>query len=140
MKPELLQRIKGQERLTAIFEGWPSFHDGTVELLVHKPGGFLELTCRIFRMTAELDAKGYYICNRHTRTKLRFDGCEEIKLRSIYAGAAIFELKLEEAILEHPPRVGWQVQIDSSTEFELELTCTSVEVIEANPVTNHQGD
>ena len=100
-------------------------------MLVIEPGGFLELTCSIFRRTAELDAKGYYVCDRYTRTKLRFDDCEEVKLRSIYAGAAIFDLKMEETMLAHPPRFGWQVQLDSSTEFELELTCASVEVVEA---------
>lgn len=142
MTAKLLQEIRGHEKLTAIFDGWPSFHDGTLELLTHEPGGFLELTCRIFRMTDavhEVNGNRYFVLDRHTRTKLRFDGCEEVKMRSIYAGGDIFDLKLEETLLEHPPRPGWKILLDSSTEFELELTCVSVSVVEAELLPKDPG-
>ena len=130
MNAKLIHQIRDHEKLTAIFDVWPSFHDGILEMLTIEPGGFLEMICRIQRATDELDAKGHHVL-AWARTKLRFDGCEEVKLRSIYAGAVIYDLKMEETLLEHPQRLGWKVLMDSSTEFDLELTCVSVAVVEA---------
>ena len=134
MRTELFQRIDGGEKLTAIFGVWPSFHDGIVEMVALKPGGSVEVTFTIFRMTAELDAKGHYICDRYTRTRFRFGRCEDVRLISSYAGAIVSGLVVEEAQLLHPRGTGFRVEVDSCTDFELELTCALVEVIDAVPV------
>gem|GEM_PF-5543914 len=84
-------------------------------------------------MTNRLDNKGFFVLEKHTRTKLRFAEYEQLEIRASYAGVIIAGMKIESTILEGSKKPGWKVSMDSSTEFELKLTCSTIEVLEAVP-------
>jgi hypothetical protein len=65
--------IDNHELLTRIFGTWPSFHDAEV-LTVRldrsgnsaDDGPALEAAIHVFRMTSEIDSRGYYVSKRTT--------------------------------------------------------------------------
>jgi hypothetical protein len=131
-----VEQIIGSEKLTSIFGHWPSFHDGYVDLVRFEPNSkqrSLEIECRIFETTNRLDERGFYIHEKHTKTKLRFIECDRVSIKAIYAGVIIFSLEIEPAILEFSKKSGWAVSLDSSTDFEMKLQCSAIEVLEAIP-------
>ena len=130
------EKIIGCEKLTCIFGRWPSFHDGYIDEVHFEPHsnqGTLEIACRIFEMTNQTDERGYFILKNHTKTKIRFVGLERLELKAICAGVIISDFKFEPVILEFSKKPGWSAIIESSTDFELQLQCSVIEVLEAAP-------
>lgn len=67
MTPELLRNIPGGPELLAWFDGHaPSFHDAEV-LSMHfdRDGPSCAIAVHTFRMTEQVDAEGYFICDLH---------------------------------------------------------------------------
>ena len=87
----------------------------------------------IHEMTNQVDAKGFYLLTKHTRTTIRFGECESLQIESGFAGCIIFELNLNPTQLEIRKKPGWAVELGSSTDFKLNLKCARVEVVEAVP-------
>ena len=133
------QKIIGETKLTDIFGRWPSFHDGYIDEIhfePHSKNRALDIACRIWEMTDEKDAHGYFIRRNHTKTRIRFDQVEELEMKAIYAGVIIFEFIIEPAMLHFSKTNGWAVMIESSTDFKLKLQCHAIEIIEASPDLN----
>ena len=57
--------IPGADEVVAWFGGWPSFHDAEVLefLFVRKGTSYLRLHAWV--MTDQLDARGYYVLDKH---------------------------------------------------------------------------
>jgi hypothetical protein len=52
---------------------WPSFHDAEVlEISLDRRGPTLEAKIHVFRMTEEIDSRGYFVLTHHTLVTLRF--------------------------------------------------------------------
>lgn len=68
--------VKNSSALTSIFGTWPSFHDAEVLSMHFDRGGDdgpnLEARVHVFRMTSDVDERGYYVLTNHTLVTLRF--------------------------------------------------------------------
>lgn len=136
MTAEFASQIRNSEKLTAIFGRWPSFHDGWLRQVTFEPSHDCVMDFEIHEMTNQVDAKGFYVLTKHTRTTIRFGECESLQIESGFAGCIIFELKLNPTQLEIRKKPGWAVELGSSTDFKLNLKCATVEVVEAVPNQN----
>jgi hypothetical protein len=92
--------IENDEALTRIFGGWPSFHDAEV-LSVHldrgdKDGASLEARIHVFKMTSEVDERGYYVLTDHTLVTLFFANIILRELRGFNHQNALFGIGIEE--------------------------------------------
>lgn len=68
--------VVNADSLIRVFGAWPSFHDAEIVWIRLDRGAgrpSLEAAFHLFRMTSELDERGYYVLRDHTLAKLRFD-------------------------------------------------------------------
>ncbi|HEV8542702.1 MAG TPA: Imm50 family immunity protein, partial [Verrucomicrobiae bacterium] len=96
MKPD----IENAEALASIFGRWPSFHDAEVWSLTYErtPKGFdVTATIHVFEMTSEVDARGFYRLQKHTRVILRFADCLEAGFQWFNHQNVLSELLIEPA-------------------------------------------
>jgi hypothetical protein len=128
-----LNRILGAEILTNRFGCWPSFHDANILSVERTPIGRAEnvtIVAHLFRMTDEVDSKGFYVLDTHTRAAIRFRGCEDIKLNEFDHGV-LFSLELSEG----PSGIGSSVEVGFNSSYGIEGTfkCERIEVLSAEP-------
>lgn len=133
--------VGGSEKLTAIFGGWPSFHDSEIVELhlwrgvtappetVHRPT--LALKIHLSDTTGETDAAGYYVLRHHTLTTLHFEGVDEFEMNGFNRQNVVFGLSIERGT-SNPDSV-YTVTISSSYGSEMRFKCLSVKVVDAVP-------
>jgi hypothetical protein len=127
--------ILGGDKLTDRFGRWPSFHDADILSLSRSIEGASEtitVIIHLFRMTNEVDSKGFYVLDKHTRASLRFYGCEDIRLNEFDHGI-LFDLKLS----DHDS-AEIEVGLDSSYGIDGTFKCERIEVLSAEP-SNDKG-
>ncbi len=75
----LLGQLEGAAALTAWFGFLPDFHDATIRSMnFAESSGALVLSA--FRITSELDERGFYVLDRHARICLNFEGVSGVVL------------------------------------------------------------
>jgi hypothetical protein len=81
--------IPGAAELRAWYGGMPSFHDANVlDFRIDGNGkGFLKV--QAFRMTDQVDDKGYFILDKHVVVTFIFDGIASIELMDFMQGAIL---------------------------------------------------
>jgi hypothetical protein len=79
---DLLQEVEGGRELIAWFDGSiPSFHDSEiVELALERENSRCRLKVHGFRMTPDLDDRGYYITVKHVVIAFQFEHVAELEL------------------------------------------------------------
>ena len=77
--------VENAAALTSVFGEWPSFHDAEV-ISMHldrtgTQGATLDVRVHAFRMTSDIDARGFYVLTDHTLVALRFADISLLQLR-----------------------------------------------------------
>jgi len=136
--------IAGSEKLTQIFGQWPSFHDAEVIDVnlwrgrVHPDKGLWEfpvLTVKVhlWKMTREVDSKGYFICENHTLCTLVFREVADLSMTGFNHQNAIFDLEIERKERDRPPSLYFAVRFDPSFGIDSSFECLQIEVADAVP-------
>jgi hypothetical protein len=95
MKLDCAQDIPGAPELINWFGHFPSCHDANVvKFAIHGDGsGLMEVDAH--QMTDKVDAKGYFVLDKHCRITFRFDGIQSVQLADFRPGQAIlYDLKI----------------------------------------------
>jgi hypothetical protein len=98
--------IKGSEKLLEIFGYWPSFHDAEIINLHLWRGNVdseknlyqfpvLTLDVHHWELTNQVDAKGYFVLQHHTRTTLTFSDVQTVQLNDFNHQNAILDLSIK---------------------------------------------
>jgi hypothetical protein len=80
LSPELIARIPGAAEFADWFGHFPRFHDATVEDLAMRLDGRGHLRIRGFRMTPEVDEKGYFVLDKHCIVIFSFEGATNLEM------------------------------------------------------------
>jgi len=70
-------QIENAGALTGIFGEWPWFHDAEIISIRLERGPerpSLEAVIHVFRMTDDVDDRGFFVLTNHTLVTIRFDG------------------------------------------------------------------
>lgn len=97
----LLAQLEDAAELTAWFGFLPDFHDATIRSMSFKESsGTLVLSA--FRITSELDERGFFVLDRHARILLRFEGVSGVAL-DCNPLTTVLEVGLRRLTSEHLP-------------------------------------
>ena len=81
--------IENAELVESVFGCWPSFHDAEIHSIAITrdcdSGPQMDVTIHHWKMTSEVDSKGYYVLKDHTLTTLRFFNISELQLAGLAA-------------------------------------------------------
>jgi hypothetical protein len=133
-----IEFVENASALTSVFGEWPSFHDAEVVSMyldrAGTDGAALEARIRVFRMTSDVDARGFYVLTHHTLVTLRFTDISLVQLRWFNTQNALSDLLLKPA----PPEStedgrAYHVQFGSNWGVEAELFCNHVSVVGVEP-------
>lgn len=93
---ELLDEIPGGRQLMEWFGGRvPSFHDAEVlGLALDRRGARCTITVHTFQVTSEVDAKGFFLLDKHVKVSFHLEGVENLELNDFNEQNAIYELAL----------------------------------------------
>ena len=113
--------IENQEQLTRIFGRWPSFHDAEIHRMVLDRDGpdspTIELSIHTWRMTADTDARGYYVLKDHTMVTLRFTRVELVELSGFNGQNSLFDLQISD--IEPEQNDGRRCRVAMSSSYGL---------------------
>ena len=93
--PTELKAIEGSEKLYEWFGHWPSFHDAEVVALHLNRTGPSSLVAHTWEMTNKLDAKGYYILEKHVVVEFVLNDVFGLNLTGFTQQNVIFGLTIE---------------------------------------------
>jgi hypothetical protein len=145
--------IRDSDKVIGIFGYWPTFHDAEIQEVRFSVGALnlvadglneseLDMRIHLWEMTKEIDARGYYVLDKHTIAHLRFMNLEDVSLSNFRHQNSIFELifGVEPKIFPYgggpvdgPPPNIVTVEIDSSCGLSGKFKCSSAQVISAVP-------
>ena len=95
--------------VVAVYGRWPSFHDAQV-LAYRKPtieDPPIAFTLHTWRMTNQVDRKGYFVLQDHSLVSLGFDGVFDADMDLFQSGNILFGLNF--------------LRLDDSSSFRVEL-------------------
>jgi hypothetical protein len=104
MLDECLKSIPGAGELFAWFGDWPSFHDAEILSLTLNRNGTSTLRIHTWRMTSQVDERGYYVLEKHVRISFQLREISGLDLEDFNAQNVIDGLDLR--------RVGDGFQLD----------------------------
>ena len=128
--------VTGYERLTAIFSGWPSFHDAEVLTVRLERDGrdrwaspALYSTVHVFAgRRNEASSTGVEFYN-HTLVTFRFNQVFDLELSGFNHQNAIFDLIIAKSH-DGPTETPIQVNFEASFGVALSFNCQSVEIVD----------
>jgi hypothetical protein len=137
----VLEHITGADRLTSRFGGWPSFHDAEVVRLVMERDGAIgpsaEMVVHVWLMTDKVDDRGYYVLEKHTLVRFRFERIAAIRLAGFNYQNVLFGLEVAAETVEGEQ--AFRVTLDSSYGLSGSLVCGRVVVADVSPC-NDRGE
>jgi hypothetical protein len=121
-----LPPVENGELLVNAMGYWPSFHDAHV-LSASLEGGRCEVLIYVFRMTDQVDDRGYFVLTGHHRVRLAMTGVAECTLPDGYDSDTLFELMIE--------RAGEAVTVtfESVMDQDWRVTCREVVLLDVTP-------
>ena len=88
MAIDCIAKIPGAVELSNWFGGFPSFHDAQMALQINGDGtGWLKAYG--FRMTNEVDEKGFFVCDKHFAAIFHFGSMQSVSINDFLPGLAI---------------------------------------------------
>jgi hypothetical protein len=93
--PDELKTIQGAEKLLEWFGYWPSFHDAEVIALNLDRRLPSAVVIHTWEMTSQVDAKGYYILEKHVVVEFVLMGVFDVDLKMFNRQNVIAGLRLE---------------------------------------------
>jgi hypothetical protein len=131
--------VENAEALTAVFGEWPSFHDAEVlSMYLDRAGSIgptLDARIHVFRMTSEVDSRGFYVITHHTLVTLRFVNIVLQQLHWFNHQNVLSDLLLERAGADDAEHRCFRAQFGSSWGVEAELLCDQIIVVAVEPYT-----
>jgi hypothetical protein len=99
---DLFLSLEGAKAVADWFGYIPSFHDASIDRL-ELGNGAAELALRYFRMTDEVNERGYFVLDRHALITIHLHGVTGVSLTG-NAGASVDELGIRRVAVE---QTGW---------------------------------
>ena len=125
--------ILNHKAVVDIYGGWPSFHDAEVPAYVPPTSGSqsLAFTIHTWQMTNEVDAKGYFVLQKHTLVSFRFDDIFDVEMAAFGAGNSLFGIEF------FPSSDGssFRVVLDSVMDKSSSFSARKGEVVSVIPCT-----
>jgi hypothetical protein len=87
--------VRGGEKLIDALGNWPSFHDMNV-VNVRRRGNECHITIHVWRPTAEVDDRGYFVDVDHHLATFHLGEVGEWTLPMDYDSDTLFELRVKE--------------------------------------------
>jgi len=126
----ILEHITGSDRLVNRFGHWPSFHDAEVLRTTlgsrGVSGPVAELLVHTWAMTDAVDAKGYYVLEKHTLVRFIFEQLASCEVTDYHEGAVLHGIEFEPDTVNGQEVV--RVTLDPCMGFGGTLTCGRVVV------------
>jgi len=126
--------LRNYQTLIQHFGYWPSFHDANV-LAYTGPIAerqSVDITLHTWEMTSEVDAKGYYVLQKHVLVTFHFDGVHNASLEQFQSGNILFEMNISRA----GDGPSFHVELDSVMDMSGSFDATSGEVVSVLPCTS----
>lgn len=114
------QTIPGGPELLAWFGRAPSFHDAEIVNLNLSRRGPSALSLHAWNMTQEVDARGYFVLDKHAVVTFTLEDVIDLQLDSFSHQNVIYGLSLRRT-LPDPNRRPYQSSDPASEDWELEL-------------------
>jgi hypothetical protein len=138
--------IVGGDKLTRIFGYWPTFHDAEILELHFSRGNVqpdkgiyhfpvLTLKIHVWKLTNEVDSKGYLILRNHTLTTLTFYDVHDFQMEGFNHQNAILELSLTSRERTDGPSPYFAIELVPAFGIGASFTCLRMEVVDAMPCT-----
>lgn len=128
-------QVENAGALTAVFGEWPSFHDAEVVSMRLERGPdkpYLEADIHVFRMTKEVDDRGFYVLTNHTLVTMRFVGIVLYELKWFNHQNAIDGLEIWPA---ENGEGAFSVEMPSNNGCDARFNCESISVVNVVPFT-----
>jgi Immunity protein 50 len=90
---KFLEAIPGAQDLFDWFGYWPSFHDAEVLGIEFNRTGASKIRVHTWRMTAEVDARGFYVCDKHCIVTLILDEIVDLELAHFNSGNILMDIE-----------------------------------------------
>ena len=116
------------------FGYWPSFHDANV-LSYTAPTAerqTVDLTLHTWEMTSEVDAKGYFVLQKHVLVAFHFAGVHDVSLQRFDSGNILFGMD----ITRDGAASSFHVELDSVMDMSGSFAATSGEIVSVLPCTS----
>ena len=131
--------VENSEALIGIFGRWPSFHDAEV-LSVHldragDDAPSLEARVHVFRMTNDVDDRGFFVLTKHTLVTLRFSNIILRYLRWFNDQNSLSSLGIEQVDPAENEGRTLGASFDSNYGVELDVLCDRITVRSVEPFT-----
>jgi|SRR5690348_5668811 len=136
--------IQESRKLTDIFGYWPDFHDAEIVEALFSRGDtepfekrHPTLTAKLhtWKVTGEVDARGYHVLSHHTLATLRFHDIEDFCMEGFNRQNVISELRIEQQERKDGSSPFFTVKFWACYGMGAIFKCAGVEVVEAVPCT-----
>ena len=139
--PDLEKLIAGSAKLTAIFGGWPSFHDAEITEIHLERGEInqeknmfeepvLTIKLVLWNLTSRVKETGHFD-TEHTLAILQFSDVENLTLSGFNYQNAILGLEIAHQLINGRPL--FHVSFDPAFGMGCEFDCTTIAVLNAIP-------
>jgi len=129
------EHITVADRLVERFGGWPSFHDAEVVRLTldrrGDGGPTAEMLVHAWRMTDNVDERGYYVLEKHTLVRFLFERITSNELSAFNHQNVLFHLEITCETVDGLPQ--FRVSLDPSLGLGGSLVCRRVVVADVTP-------
>lgn len=116
--------------LTDFYGEWPSFHDSeVVSIQLDRDGPSLTASIYLFRMTSQIDERGYYILDKKAVVTLHFGNISELSIDGFNHQNVLFDLALNDISDRQLEDVRFEVIFDSSYGVGASFKCKDIEIV-----------
>jgi hypothetical protein len=123
--------IVNHSAVVAFYGRWPSFHDA--EVLAYKEptteDPSLTFTLHTWRMTDQVDSKGYFILTHHSLVSFAFDGLLDLDMAAFRSGNILYGVGFHRSA----PGAPFRVELDSVMDMSGTFSATSGRVVSVIP-------
>ena len=126
--------ILNHQAVVNLYGRWPSFHDANV-LEYTTPDAksqSLGFTLHTWQMTNEVDAKGFYVLQKHALVSFLFHNIYDVNMDKFRSGNILFGMEL----IPSTGLSSFRVQLDSVMDMSGSFSARSGEVISVIPCTS----
>jgi hypothetical protein len=124
------------ESLSRVFGEWPSFHDAEIVWIRmdRGPAPSLEAAFHLFRMTKDVDERGYYVLRNHTLAVIRFGNIILRELKWFNHQNSIDGLEIGPGKERR-----FAVEFPSNWGCDADFECDQIEVLSVEPYDAERG-
>ena len=131
---EIPAYILNHQAVVDFYGRWPSFHDANVPEYTapDAKSESLGFTLHTWQMTNEVDAKGFYVLQKHALVSFRFHDIHDVDMDKFRSGNILFGMEL----IPNADFSSFGVELDSVMDMSGSFSARSGEVISVIPCTS----